>query len=48
MQIITVPLLVFFMPVLVIVGLFGALWGCQLTGLENAGDGSHRAQAEKS
>jgi hypothetical protein len=48
MQIIIVPLLGFFMPVLAVVGLFGALWGCHLTGPDNAGDGSHRAQAEES
>ena len=48
MKIITVPLLGFFMPVLAVVGLFGATWGCHLTEPDIAGDGSHPVQARES
>ncbi len=48
MQIIIVPLLSFLMPVLAVVGLFGAMWGCHLTGPDITGDGSHPVQSRKS
>lgn len=48
MQIITVPLLGFFMPVLAVVGLFGVWWGCHLTGSDKASDGGHWGQAKES
>jgi hypothetical protein len=48
MQIITVLLLGFCMPVLAVVGLFGAMWGCHPIGPDIAGDGSHPVQARGS
>lgn len=47
MQIMIAPLLGCLMPVLAVLGLFWALWGCPSAVPEFAGDGSHPAPSKE-
>ena len=46
MQIITALLLGYLMPVLAVLGLFWALWGCPFNGPDSVGDESHPARSK--
>jgi len=46
MQIIIAPLLGCLMPVLAVLGLFWALWGCPFNRPDSVGDGSHPARSK--